>query len=189
MATRHEQYTYADLEQLPDNVVGELIDGMLYASPRPADPHTVAASSLGYSLGPPFQFGSGGPGDWVILVEPELHRGGDVLVPDLAGWRRERAPARGVAAYETAPDWVCEVLSPSTARIDRGVKLGVYARERVPFVWLVEPVLQTLEVLQLDGETYRLMQIATGEERVRARPFEVLELDLVVLWTGRPRDA
>ena len=188
VATRREVYTYADLERLPDNVVGELIHGMLYASPRPADPHTVASTVLGEELGPPFRKGRGGPGGWVFFDEPELHFGSDVLVPDLAGGRIERAPARGVPFYETAPDWVCEVLSPSTSRLDRTVKRDVYARERVPFVWFIDPVEQVLEVHELRGESYSVVQSAGGDALIRARPFEAIELDLVLLWTGRPRE-
>jgi len=122
--------TYADLQALPEHVVGELISGELHISPRPAAPHTVAASRLGGGLSGPFDEGRGGPGGWIILDEPELHFGEDVLVPDLAGWRRERMPRPPrAAAFTLAPDWVCEVLSPSTAALDRGIKLPVYGRE------------------------------------------------------------
>ncbi|HEY4241968.1 MAG TPA: Uma2 family endonuclease [Kofleriaceae bacterium] len=185
VAPRLETSTYADLERLPDNVVGELIHGALYASPRPAEPHAAASTVLGEELGPPFRRGRGGPGGWVFYDEPELHLGGDVLVPDMAGWRVERAPARGVTAFETAPDWVCEVLSPSTARLDRTVKRDVYARERVPFVWFIDPIEEVLEVFQLEGSRYALAQSAGGDAKIRARPFEELELELVFLWTGR----
>lgn len=124
----HKPATYADLEALPEHVVGELIAGELHVSPRPASPHTVAASVLGFELGGPFHLGRGGPGGWVLLDMPELHLGQDVLVPDLAGWRRERMPRPPrTAAFTLAPDWVCEVLSPSTARLDRALKLPVYS--------------------------------------------------------------
>src|SRR6476646_4505786 len=117
MAARSSQTpdTYADIEALPPNQVGEIVRGVLYANPRPASPHAAAASAVGEELGPPFKRGRGGPGGWVILDEPELHLGEDVLVPDLAGWRRERMPELPRAAFFTlAPDWACEVLSPST---------------------------------------------------------------------------
>lgn len=127
--------TRADLDALPPNVVGEIVSGVLHASPRPGSPHAVAASAIGEELGPPFKRGRGGPGGWVILDEPELHFADDVLVPDLAGWRRERMPEVPiVSAFELAPDWVCEVLSKSTAVLDRSEKLPVYARERVAHV-------------------------------------------------------
>ncbi|MDY7226652.1 Uma2 family endonuclease [Hyalangium rubrum] len=175
--------TYADLEALPDNVIGELVAGTLYASPRPAARHTFATSRLGIALGGPFDQGRGGPGGWVVLFKPELHLGEDVLVPDVAGWRRERMPRPPhTAAFTLAPDWVCEVLSPSTMALDRAVKLPVYARERVRHVWLVDPVARTLEVFRLDGERYTLLVTHAGSARVRAEPFDAIELALAFLW-------
>lgn len=175
--------TYRDLEALEPNLVGEIVRGVLYASPRPASPHAAAASAIGEELGPPFKRGRGGPGGWVILYEPELHLHEDVLVPDLGGWRRERMPEMPhVAAFELPPDWVCEVLSPSTSKLDRGAKLPVYARERVGHVWLVDPLEQYLEVLRLDGATYRIVATFTADAKVRAEPFDAIELDLAVLW-------
>jgi Uma2 family endonuclease len=175
--------TYADLEALPANVVGELIAGELYASPRPASPHALASSVLGGTLISPFHLGRGGPGGWFILDEPELHFGEDVLVPDLAGWRRERMPVfQRTSAFELAPDWVCEVLSASTASLDRNVKLPVYAREGVGHVWLVDPIARTLEVFRLEGGNYVPLGLYEGTACVRAEPFEALELELALLW-------
>jgi Uma2 family endonuclease len=175
--------TYADLEALPDHVVGELIGGELFVSPRPAVPHAEVGSQLVGELKGPFDRGRGGPGGWKILYEPELHWGEDVLVPDLAGWRRERMPQPPrTAAITLAPDWVCEVLSPSTSGLDRGVKLPVYAREGVRHVWFVESMGRTLEVLRLEGGRYTVMVTHTGKARVRAEPFEAIELDLAFLW-------
>jgi Uma2 family endonuclease len=175
--------TYADLEALPEHVVGELIAGELHVSPRPAGPHTVTASVLGFELGGPFHLGRGGPGGWVILSEPELHLGQDVLVPDLAGWRRERMPrVPRTPAFTLAPDWVCEVRSPSMARWDREAKLPVYAREGVRHVWFLDPEARTLEVLRLEGARYSPLATHTGTTRVRAEPFEALELELAALW-------
>src|SRR3990167_2572790 len=184
VAPRRSAAGYADLLTLPDNVVGELVAGELYASPRPAPRHAAASSALGEELGPPFKRGRGGPGGWVILDEPELHLGGDALVPDLGGWRRSRMPEMPVDLpyFVLAPDWVAEVASPSTAALDRGPKLAAYARERVAHVWIVDPLAQTLEVLELDGATYRIIMVASGEQRVRAVPFDAIELDLAVLW-------
>lgn len=184
VAPRRSAAGYADLLTLPDNVVGELVAGALYASPRPAPAHAAAASALGEELGPPFKRGRGGPGGWLILDEPELHLGGDALVPDLAGWRRARMPEMPVDLpyFVLAPDWVAEVASPSTAALDRGPKLTAYARERVAHVWIVDPLTQVLEVLELDGATYRIVMVASGEQRVRAVPFDAIELDLAVLW-------
>ncbi|MFP2931719.1 Uma2 family endonuclease [Pyxidicoccus sp. 3LG] len=175
--------TYADLEALPDNVVGELIGGVLHASPRPAGPHSVAASHLGGVLVLPFGRGRGGPGGWFILDEPELHLGEDVLVPDLAGWRRERMPQRPeVVGITLAPDWVCEVLSPSTKSLDRKEKLPLYAREGVHHVWLLDPLARTLEVLRLEGADYALLAKHSGQSHVRAEPFEAIELELAFPW-------
>lgn len=175
--------TYADLEALPDHVVGELIGGELFVSPRPAVPHAIAGTRLGGELSVRFDRGSGGPGGWIILFEPELHFDEDALVPDCAGWRRERMPKPPrTAAISLAPDWVCEVLSPSTYGLDRGAKLPVYARQGVRHVWFVDPVARTLEVLSLEGGRYTLMVTHTGKAPVRAEPFEAIELDLAFLW-------
>jgi Uma2 family endonuclease len=174
---------YEDLLALPANVVGEILDGTLHAQPRPAPAHARASSRLGFEVGGPFDRGKGGPGGWVILDAPELHLGDDIVVPDLAGCRRARMPELPKTPYfALAPDWVCEVLSPSTARLDRTVKRGVYAREGVPFVWFVDAEAQTLEVLVLDGATYRVMHVFGGDERVRAEPFDAIELELGALW-------
>jgi Uma2 family endonuclease len=108
--------TYADLEALPANQIGEIVRGVLYANPRPATLHARASSSLGGELYGPFDRGRGGPGGWIFLDEPELHFGEDVVVPDLAGWRRERLPELPQTTFLTLPpDWLCEVLSASTA--------------------------------------------------------------------------
>jgi Uma2 family endonuclease len=175
--------TYADIEALPPNMVGEIVQGVLYANPRPASPHARASSRLGGTLDGPFDRGRGGPGGWVILDEPELHLDDDVLVPDLAGWRRERMPAMPETAFFTlAPDWACEVLSPSTTKLDRTAKLPVYARERVGHVWLIDPLAKTLEIYRLDGDTYRLVGTHAEDASVRAEPFDAIEIELGALW-------
>lgn len=175
--------TYQDLIAVPDTKVAEIIDGELYVSPRPASPHAHAASTLGMDLGGAFHRGRGGPGGWWILYEPELHLGPDVLVPDLAGWRRERMPqVPRTAAFELPPDWLAEVLSPSTEKIDRARKLSVYARARVSHVWLVDPLLTTIEVLRLDGDTFRIVKVHAGDESARLEPFEAIELEVGALW-------
>lgn len=186
MATSKRYATYDDLLKLPDHVVGEIIAGELIVSPRPASPHARASSILGAELVGSFDgpsAGGPGPGGWWIVDEPELHFGADVLVPDLAGWRRERMPRMpNVPAFELPPDWVCEVVSPSTERIDRTRKMGVYARVGVPHLWLVNPLVHTLEVFMLDGGAWKLVATYGGNERVRAVPFDAVELDLSRWW-------
>ncbi len=175
--------TYEDLEALPPHVVGEIMAGELYASPRPASGHAHALTQLGYELVGPFNRGKGGPGGWLLLFEPELHLGRDVLVPDMAGWRRERMPEMpDTVGFLLAPDWVCEVLSPSTVALDRGRKMGVYAREGVKHLWLVDPVAQVLEVYRLEGTQWLLLSTHVGAAEVRAAPFEAHALDLGALW-------
>jgi Uma2 family endonuclease len=177
--------TYEDLRDLPENVVGEILDGDLYASPRPATPHAAAASVLGGELMGPFQHGRGGPGGWWLLIEPELHLGPDVIVPDWSGWRVTRLPRLPAAAFLTvAPDWVCEILSGSTERIDRVKKLAVYAREQVKHTWLVNPVHRTLEVLRLEAGRWVLIGTHEGDSRVQAEPFDAIDLDLALLWAA-----
>jgi Uma2 family endonuclease len=175
--------TYADLCAVPDNFVAEILSGELYASPRPAFPHARAMSALGALIAGPFQFGVNGPGGWLILDEPELHFGADVVVPDVAGWRAERVPDWSDAAYITlVPDWLCEVVSPSTERIDRTKKLPIYAREGVRTVWLLDPLRQCLEILELEGGRWSLAATHDGIQRVRAQPFDAIDLDLGTLW-------
>jgi Uma2 family endonuclease len=178
------EVTYADLEELPPHCVGEIIEGELYVSPRPRPMHARAAGRLFNALGPFDQdAGEAGPGGWVLLFEPELHLGSEVLVPDLAGWRRERMPELPEeAAFTLAPDWVCEVLSPSTAVLDRGRKLTSYAREGVRNLWLVDPEARSLEVYRLESGHWGLLDTHVGEVRVHAEPFEVLALELGRLW-------
>ncbi|BCX89025.1 hypothetical protein MIN45_P1395 [Methylomarinovum tepidoasis] len=180
-AKRHA--TYEDILNLPENLVGEIIGGALYTQPRPAPKHAVAHSVLGFSIGGPFHGGTGGPGGWWIIDEPELHIGGDILVPDLAGWRRERMPALPETAwFELPPDWVCEVLSPSTARIDRSLKMPRYARWGVPYLWMVDPSLRTLEVYALEQGRWCVLTTLKDDDPVRQPPFEAVEFPLDRLW-------
>ena len=176
-----EGATYDDLRDVPDNFVAEMFDGDLYAFPRPALPHANAASTLLSEIHKSFH--RKGPGGWVILIAPELHFGRDVLVPDLAGWRRTRLPSVPPDAYLTlAPDWVCEVLSTSTEAIDRGKKLRIYAREGVAHAWLVNPLAYTLEVLALESGRWAQVGKHEGAAKVRAAPFASIEIDLEALW-------
>lgn len=181
-ATRPRRDTYADLEALPEHVVGEIIGGELVVQPRPAPRHARVHTRLGMLLGP-FEMDDE-PGGWALFDEPEVHLGDDIVVPDLAGWRLERLPDLPETAwFELAPDWVCEVLSPSTERVDRLHKLDIYARERVGHVWLLNPIAKTLEVLRLAGDHWTLVAVHGNEDSpVAIEPFEVLPLDLRKLW-------
>lgn len=175
--------TYADIEALPENMVGQILFGVLHAHPRPTPKHARASSRIGGQLDGPFDLGSGGPGGWIILDEPEIHLSEHIVVPDLAGWRRERLPKLPDTAYFTlAPDWVCEVLSPSTAQIDRTDKLKVYATAKVGHVWLVDPDAKTLEVFALTAGRWLLTATFKDADPVAAPPFEVHEFPLDVLW-------
>jgi Uma2 family endonuclease len=175
--------TYDDLLQVPDHLVAEIVDGELHTSPRPAPRHAAATSGLGGALHGPFDRGRGGPGGWWILDEPELHLGPDIVVPDIAGWRRKRLPDLPEQAYfSLAPDWICEVVSPSTAAYDRVKKLAVYAREGVAHAWLVDPLAQTLEVLRLENGRWTILVTHAAADVVRAEPFDAIELDLTLLW-------
>ena len=178
--------TYEDLFDLPEHVVGEIVNGELVVSPRPAPRHASASSELGGELC--FRFGRGGgdaerPGGWRILDEPELHLGEHILVPDMAGWRRERLPRLPEEAYFTLPpDWLCEVLSPSTVGIDRVRKMPIYLEHGIDFVWLVHPGDRTLEVYRREEGRWIVAASFQGEQTVRAEPFDAVEIELCHLW-------
>jgi len=175
--------TYEDVLNAPEDKVAEILDGELVLSPRPTARHALTSSELGMAIGTPFQRGIGGPGGWWILDEPELHFGDETVVPDLAGWRRDRMPAVPDEAFFTlAPDWVCEVLSPSTERFDRGKKLKAYAAAGVTYAWLVKPSDRTLEVFRLREGAWTIVAVWEDTAVVRAEPFEAIELELGRLW-------
>jgi Uma2 family endonuclease len=175
--------TYADLEALPPHVVGEILFGVLHSHPRPSPRHAMATAELQTELGAPFGRGKGGPGGWIFLTEPELHLEANVVVPDIAGWRRERLPRLPETAWlETAPDWVCEVLSPATQRIDRTDKLSAYAAAGVGHAWYVDPTARTLEVFKLVGDKWLLAATFKDADAVCAPPFEAHTFSLAVLW-------
>jgi Uma2 family endonuclease len=175
--------TYQDVLDAPDDKIAEIVHGELYLSSRPRFKHSSVAASLTVELGARFQHGRGEPGGWVLLFEPELHLGDDVLVPDLAGYRYERLPVIEDVPFETlAPDWVCEVLSRSTQKLDRIDKMASYAAAGVKHAWLVHPIRRTLEVFRLYRGTWRAVATHQDDERVRAKPFEAIELDLALLW-------
>lgn len=169
----------------PDNVVAEILDGQLSLMPRPRPRHAKAATRLAGALRGFHDPDEGEAGGWVVLIEPELHLGPrpDVIDPDLAGWRRERLPEEPEgAAISVTPDWVCEILSDRTEALDRGAKRRIYRREGVSHLWLCDPRIQTLEVYRLEGGLWTELDTFEGDAKVRAEPFEAIELDLARLW-------
>jgi Uma2 family endonuclease len=175
--------TYQDVLDAPENMVAELVRGALHLHPRPAPPHARASASMSGELYGPFDRGRGGPGGWIILFEPELHLGPDVLVPDLAGWRRERMPKLPEAAwFELAPDWVCEVLSPSTRRLDLTDKRDIYGAAGVRHLWHVDPVERTLEAFEQRQGAWVLVAALADQAEVRVAPFDPVGFPLEALW-------
>jgi Uma2 family endonuclease len=186
MEPARRRATYEDVLNAPEHVVAEIIDGELYTSPRPASPHARAGSAIGSDLFGAFDRPPGDPaglGGWWIFDEPELHLGSDVIVPDLAGWRREHMPNIPKAPYLTqAPDWVCEIVSPSTEALDRGHKMRIYAREHMAHLWIVDPLAETVEVYRLETGRWVVVSTYAGNDRVRAEPFDAIEVDLRRWW-------
>ena len=175
--------TYRDVLEAPPHMVAEIVKGALHTQPRPASRHALAGSSLGDELVSPFQKGRGGPGGWWIVYEPELHFGEDILVPDFAGWRRERMPDYPDTPYFTlAPDWVCEILSPSTRTFDMEEKRPIYAREGVGHLWFVDPAARTLEAFALQDGAWTPAGSAREDEPVAFPPFQAVTFPLDALW-------
>jgi len=185
MALKTEQpASYEDLFALPENVVGEIVSGRLVTHPRPAPKHAHAYAGLGGSLWSPFHRGVGGPGGWWILDEPEIHLDADILVTDLAGWRRERMPnLPDTAWFPLSPDWICEILSPGTARFDRAEKLPLYCAYGVTHAWLVDPDLRTLEVFEKRDAKWVLLAVLENDAKVSQPPFDAITFDLSSLWS------
>ena len=172
--------TYRDVLEAPAHMVAEIVKGVLHTQPRPASRHALAGSSLGMEIGNPFQRGRGG---WWIVDEPELHFGEDILVPDLAGWRRERMPDYPDTPYFTlAPDWVCEILSPSTRTFDLEEKRPIYAREGGGHLWFVDPAARTLEAFALQDGAWTPAGSAREDEPVAFPPFQAVTFPLDALW-------
>jgi Uma2 family endonuclease len=186
-ASTKKRATYQDVLDAPPHMVAEIIGGELRLAARPAGPHARVTSALGGVLHGPFDGGRGGPGGWILLDEPELHFGGDIVVPDLAGWRRTRMPhVPDTAFFTLAPDWICETLSRSTERTDRAEKLPFYAAFGVQYVWFASARNRTVEVMRLHEGKWLLLAVHQGDQRVRAEPFEAVELDLAALWADLP---
>jgi Uma2 family endonuclease len=182
-ATPRSPATYQDVLDAPPNMVAELVHGALYLHPRPAPRHARAGSTLGVRIGGPFDLGESGPGGWVILYEPELHFGSEVLVPDWTGWRRERMPRLPETAwFETVPDWACEILSPRTRRLDLTEKRDIYAAAGVRHLWLIDPDARTLEGFEAREDGWLLIAALKDDEEVRVAPFDAVPFGLSALW-------
>ncbi|MBC6442649.1 MAG: Uma2 family endonuclease [Rhodobacteraceae bacterium] len=178
---------YQDVLDAPPHMVAQIIEGTLHTQPRPAPPHALASSGLGYEVTGPFGRGIGGPGGWWILDEPELHLGADILVPDLAGWRRKNMPRfPKTAFFTTPPDWVCEVLSPATKHIDLGPKRDIYAREGVSHIWFLDPDARTLDAFRLHTRQWHPIAALAGEADVSVPPFQAISFTLADLWIPEP---
>jgi Uma2 family endonuclease len=185
VAEQKKPATYADYAAVPETMAAEIVGGELFVYPRPTLRQQLASSVVLGELGAPFVRGLGGPGGWWMLFGPELHFGGDILVPDIAGWRHERMPQIPDAPHlELAPDWLCETLSPSSAKVDLSLKLPLYAQVGVKNVWLVDPAMRTVQTFRCEGGRWVLLRAFAADDRMRAEPFAELEIDLSALWGG-----
>ncbi|MHC1741722.1 MAG: Uma2 family endonuclease [Syntrophobacteraceae bacterium] len=175
--------TYEDLYGVPENMTGEIIDGELVATPRPSPKHSQFVSTLGEEIGPPYRRGRGGPGGWIFLIEVEIKWESQLVVPDIAGWRKERFPPELETDWiEVVPDWVCEVFSPSTALRDRTVKKAIYGEHGVGHLWLADPIHMTIEVFRLESGRWVEAGVFGGDEKARMEPFQEIEIALDDLW-------
>lgn len=180
-----ETSLYQRLIDLPENLTGEIIGGELYVQSRPTGPQAIASAVLRMDIGSALHRGRGGPGGWWILFEPEVHfvRDTEVLVPDIAGWRRERMPSIPQGhRFEVVPDWVCEALSPSTRSKDRVLKMKAYAQHGVAFLWLADPSARSLETYALNEGRWTVTGLFQEQDAVSAPPFEAITLALGDLW-------
>lgn len=179
--------TYADLEAVPPHLVAEIIYGALVTHPWPSPRIGATKVALAATLGPTYQCEKPGLGGWIFMGSMELRLGADVVVPDLAGWRRERLPSLPDTAYfETPPDWVCEILSDATERYDRDTKRKVYANAGVEYLWLLDPRSRLLESFQLVAGRWMLLATFAGNDEVRAVPFDAIAFPLGQLWPFDP---
>lgn len=186
MSLHRKIATYADIEALPPNIVGEILFGSLVTHPRPGPRQAAAKTVIGGLLGQAFQYG-GGHGSWIIIAEPELHQGPHVVVPDLAGWRREKLVGREEGVwFEEVPDWVCEVLSPATEKYDLGAKRRIYATFGVDHLWYVDPRSRVLEAFRRQDADWLLTHTFVEREDVSAPPFEAISFSLGLLWPFDP---
>lgn len=175
MKPQRQSNLYDDLLDLPDSVTGEILAGQLYAHPQPGGKHVLVASNLVVEIGGPYHRGRGGPGSWWILQEPEVHlsMNDEVVVPDVAGWQKERLPEIPDSnKFTVLPDWVCEILSPSTSSIDREIKKPLYAQYGVRYLWLVSPEDKELEAFKLIDGDWKTQGMFDASDHVAVEPFD-----------------
>jgi Uma2 family endonuclease len=187
-----KRMTYEDLYSIPENMTGQIINGELVVTPRPSRKHGYSTTALGAAVAAPYQLGQGGgPGGWVIIIEPEIGLGENIMVPDLAGWKEERYPEEEPHNWiSVVPDWICEVLSPSTIRVDKVRKMPIYAQHGVPYFWLIDPAAKTLDVFRLASAQWLLLGTYVEDDKVQAEPFSEIEINLSDLWReGRRKQA
>lgn len=199
----HKLATYEDLLALPEGVRGEVIGGELVIvpptvptdggarmmSPSALPRHGRVQRALSRYIGGPFDDDIEGPEGWWIFNECDVavtvH---DVLTPDMLGYRRARMPNfPDDRPLTIPPDWVCEILSPSTERRDRTVKADLYHLAGVAWYWLVHPERRMLEAWAREDEGWRRLGAWTDEQRARITPFDEVELDIARLFP--PREA
>ena len=151
---------------------------------RSTGKHILTASNIGAEYYGPYQKGRAGPGGWWILREPEVHLKLNevVVVPDLVGWRKSRMPhIPDTHKFTVAPDWVCEILSPSTTCVDREIKKPLYAHYGVKFLWIIDPLAVILETFELHGADWQSTGMFKGDSIVCAAPFEEKSVNLTSL--------
>lgn len=177
--------TLADLDALPKGVKGEIIGGVMYTMTRPRGHHQRTGLEIGADLRDPFMRGRGGPGGWWILPEPgiELPNTPEIS-PDVAGWRRERLPSLPAdAAITVVPDWVCDILSPTTRRHNLLIKKPYYAKVGVPYHWIVDLDARTIATYRLENARWVELGVFGDERDARIEPFEAVALDVASWWT------
>ena len=172
---------YEQLEQLPESLTGQILNGQLYTHPRPNGKHILISSNVGAELHGPFQKGKNGPGGWWILQEPEVHLtlNSEVVVPDLAGWKKERLPEiPDTHKFTVIPDWICEIFSPSTESIDKEIKMPLYAKYGVKYLWLIHPIKKSLQAFKLTNNEWILQGTFEGNDAISIEPFDSINIKL-----------
>lgn len=188
MTAANKLATYDDLLAIPEDVKAEILGGELVTQPSPSFSHVKVQGGMSHYLGGPFDFDHDGPDGWWIVCEIDVRLSPhDIVRPDVVGWRRSRLSSpHGMRPVDVVPDWICEVLSPSTTKHDRFHKFRLYARHGVPYYWLVDPVARLLEANALDGGQWKNIGVFDETARARIPPFEAVELPVGRLFLPAP---